>query len=172
MGTEGKDYRKVTDEAAGIGSVAHFLITCHFKNDEADLSDFNQIEIDTGYKVFQKFLQTWEESELTFVANELELVSEKGYGGTIDLIARDKKGQLILCDEKSSPRIYGHFYRQVAGYENLWNENNEEKIVRRVIFRHGKKDPEDTETRWIGPVDKHFKVFLAQLALYKAMHEL
>lgn len=172
QGTEGLDYRKTTDEAAGIGSVAHFLITCHFKGDEADLDEFTPVEVEKGTQVFQKFLETWAEMELSFVANELELVSELGYGGTIDIIARDKSGKLVLCDEKSSPRIYGHFYRQVAGYENLWNENNSEKIARRVIFRHGKKDPNDTEVRWIGSTEKHFDVFKCQLALYQAQKKL
>lgn len=174
MGIEGKDYKKVTDEAADIGSVAHFMITCHFKNDDADFSDFSQVAIDGGEKIFDKFLNTWAEEEYTYVGNEVELVSEyHKYGGTLDLIARDRKGRLILIDEKSSPRIYPSFYRQVAAYRNLWDENNLEKIHKCVIFRHGKVNPNDTEIRPL-PADtsKHFNVFLKQLALYYAFKEL
>jgi hypothetical protein len=42
LGMEGQDYRKVRDKAADIGTVAHFMIECHFlHNHEPDLSEFS-----------------------------------------------------------------------------------------------------------------------------------
>ncbi len=116
----------------------------------------------------------WAEQGLEFVTNELELVSETyRYGGTLDLIGRNPKGELVLVDVKSSPRLYGHFYRQIAGYENLWNENNDENIQRRVIFRLDKKDPRDDEVRPLpANMEKHFLVFKKQLDLYYAFKAL
>ena len=173
-GLAGEDYRKITDEAAGIGSVAHFLVTCHFKGDSADLSDFSQVEIQGGSALFDRFKDMWAEQGLDFIVNELELVSETyRYGGTLDIIGRNQNSELVLVDVKSSPRLYGHFYRQIAGYENLWNENNEEKISKRVIFRLDKKDARDDEVRPL-PKDmtKHFNVFQKQLDLYYAFKAL
>jgi hypothetical protein len=174
QGIQGIDYTKVTDEAGEIGTVAHFMISAHFRGFTPDFSEFSPNVVAKAQMVFNKFLQTWKEEELTYVANEVELVSETlRYGGTLDLIARDKHNRLLLIDEKSSPRIYGHFYRQVAGYEALWNENNLEKIYRCKIFRHGKVDPEDTEIKNLPPdMSKHFNVFKKQLALYYAFDEL
>lgn len=169
LGMEGKDYKKVVDVAADIGSVAHFLIECWFKKDEPDLTEFSKHAIDGGGLIFEKFKASWSQQGLSYVASELSLVSEEyNYGGTLDIVARDKDKKLVLVDEKSSPRVYGSFYRQLAGYEHLWNENNDEKIERRVIFRHGKDDPDDTEVRWLDDMSKHWNVFQKQLDLYYA----
>lgn len=168
LGTEGTDPKAVTAEASGIGTVAHAMVQCHFNGDVGDFSEFSQVEQSGGNMVYQKFLKVWAEQGLEFVASEVQLVSEKhGYGGTLDIIAK-KNGQYVLADVKSSPRIYGHMYRQVAGYEYLWNENNLAQIEKRVIIRLDKLDPEATDVRWMGTMEKHFKVFLAQLALYNA----
>jgi hypothetical protein len=173
LGIQGEDYKKVVDLAANAGAVAHFLIECWLKGDTPDLSDYSKTAIDIGTKIFEKFKLTWNREGLSLVASELSLVSEElSYGGTLDIVARDRSSDLVLVDEKSSPNIYGSFYRQVAGYENLWNENNAEKISRRVIFRHGKDDPNDTEIRWLDNLDKHLEVFKKQLALYYAFRSI
>ena len=169
LGMQGEDYKKVKDKAADIGSVAHFLIESHFQQYTPNLSDFSRDAIEVASQVFEKFLRAWQDSKLTWVDSEVSLVSESySYGGTLDIIARDESGKLVLIDIKSQPRIYGSVYRQIAGYEYLWNEVKEEKIEKRVIFRHGKEDPDDIEVRWLGDMEKHFDVFKAQLALYYA----
>ena len=173
LGQAGEDYKKVTDVAADIGTVAHFLIECWFSDDQPDLSAFSKNAIDQGGKIFEKFKTSWSRHGFKWVASEHSLVSETHkYGGTLDIVARDRDGKLVLLDEKSSGRIYGSFYRQLAGYENLWNENNDEKISRRMIFRHGKDDPDDTEERELGDLEKHFNVFQKQLALYYAFKDI
>ena len=173
LGLDGKDHKKVTDYAADIGSVAHFLIECWFNQDTPDLCEFSKSAIDAGNLIFEKFKVSWGKNNLTWVASELELVSEEhNYGGTLDIIAKDQDRQLVLVDIKSSPRVYGQFYRQLAGYEHLYNELHDEKIARRVIFRHGKDDPDDTEIRWLDNLDKHWTVFKSQLALYEAFRSI
>jgi hypothetical protein len=173
LGQAGEDYKKVTDVAADIGTVAHFLNECWLTQDEPDLSDFSRTAINGGSMVHEKFKKTWEQEGLSLVHCEHQLVSEQhSYGGTLDIVARDRDGQLVLVDEKSSPRIYGSFYRQLAGYEALWNEHNAEQIARRVIFRHGKVDAEDVEIRWLPDLSKHLNVFYKQLALYYAFREI
>ncbi len=173
LGMEHQDYKKVTDHAANIGSVAHFLIECWLKGDEPNLEEYSKLAIDAGHLIFEKFKTSWTKEGLTYVASELELVSETyRYGGTLDIVARDRDKELVLVDEKSSPSIYGSFYRQLSGYEHLWNENNEEPIKRRVIFRHGKDNPKDTEIRWLDYLDKHFEVFKNQINLYYAFRSI
>jgi hypothetical protein len=169
LGLEGINHKKVTDYAADVGSVAHFFIECWFSGDQPDVSEFSRSAIDVASMVFEKFKKAWDKNQLTLVSSEVSLVSDSlRYGGTLDIVARDKDGQLVLGDIKSQPRIYGAVYRQLAGYENLWNERNTEKIERRVVFRFGKEDPDDEEVRWLGDMAPHFEVFQKQLALYYA----
>lgn len=174
QGVAGEDYKKTTDKAGNIGTVAHFLITCHFKGLVPDFSEFAPATVDKGRFVFNKFLKEWQDHKFAYVDNELELVSDDFlYGGTLDLLARDTDGKLVLIDIKSSPRVYGNFYRQVAAYENLWNEGNPDKLIDRcLIFRHGKEDPKDTEVRRVYKTDLHFEIFQRQLDLYYAFKKL
>ena len=173
LGMDGKDHKKVTDYAADIGTVAHFLIECWFKDDTPDMTEFSKAAIDGGGLIFEKFKLSWAQQGLSYVDSELSLVSnEYKYGGTLDIVARDRDKKLVLVDEKSSPRVYGSFYRQLAGYEHLYNETHDEKIDRRVIFRHGKDDPEDTEIRWLDDLSKHWNVFQKQLQLYYAFRDI
>jgi hypothetical protein len=171
LGTEGLDPKAVTAEASGIGTVGHGLIQCHFNGDISNFDEFSKTEYEGGLLMYEKFQKVWAEQGMEFVASEVQLVSEEhGYGGTLDIVAK-KNGALVLADVKSSPRIYGHMYRQVAGYEYLWNENNPQKIDKRVIIRLDKVDPEATDVRWMGDMSKHFNVFLKQLALYQAFKD-
>ena len=171
MGVKGEDPKAHMREAGNIGTVAHGMIECHFNGNIGDFDDFSKTEIDMGTMLYDKFMKWWSENNLEFVASETQLVSEvHGYGGTLDLIFR-RNGGLGLLDVKSSPQIYLKNYRQLALYENLWNENNTEKIEHRVIVRLDKKSPKKTEVRWIGDLEDHFNVALKKLALYQAEHE-
>lgn len=173
LGQAGEDYKKVVDLAANAGSVAHFFIECWFRGEQPDVSDFSRTAIDIGGKVFEKFKIEWDKSGLTWLDSEISLVSESlGYGGTLDFVARDRDGLLALGDIKSQPRIYGSVYRQIAGYEYLWNEVKEEPIRRRAVFRFGKEDPNDNEVRWLGDMSRHFEVFKRQLDLYYAFRDI
>jgi hypothetical protein len=172
LGTEGVNYRAQWDAAAEVGTCAHFLIEAHLKGWASDLSEFSPDVVDLAENVFLKFLEYWEQEGMTLIASEKELVSELGYGGTIDVIARDKEGRLVIVDEKSSKAIFDPHIIQLSAYEQLWNENNAEKITRRAIFRNGKKEKGDTELRWLPPLDRHFDHFKIQLALYNSKKRL
>src|SRR5512135_3803858 len=45
-GIQGKDYRKVRDEAADIGTLAHWMCECHITGKHPDLSPFSKDNID------------------------------------------------------------------------------------------------------------------------------
>jgi len=126
LGCEGKNYRDVSKEACDIGTLAHFYIECFLNNQVADLSDYTQEERDKALVCYHKFLEWWEGQDLEVVATEIQLVNEAfRYGGTIDLIAKRKNGDHVLMDFKTSKKISDSYWRQAAGYANLWNQNQE-----------------------------------------------
>jgi hypothetical protein len=173
QGQAGLDYRTTRDKAADAGDVGHFLIHCHFMGYEPDLSLFDEPTIEFGKTVFEKFLVDWEKSKLTFVSSELQLTSQPHrYGGTLDVVGRDPQDRLCLVDEKSCKYIYEAHLFQLSGYEQLYNENHEEQIERRAIFRNGKEKKGDTELLWLEPLEDYFQVFLVKLALYNAERSL
>lgn len=75
--------------------------------------------------MFNKFVQFWRDNELTYVCSELVIGSRKHkYGGRIDILARDRKGKLILVDIKTSTWVSPSYFGQVAlykyGYEEMY----------------------------------------------------
>jgi len=144
LGMEGKDYRKERDKAADIGTIAHFLIECYLNQQVADLEDYSTEDIEKALLCYNKFIDWWDEQHLEKVATETQLVHNGVcYGGTIDLVAKRSNGDHVLIDFKTSKKISDSYWRQVAGYAALWNENQEQ-----VPILLGK---EETENIKIGP---------------------
>lgn len=185
-GLRNEDFRKARDQAADIGTLAHFLCECHLNGTEADLSEFSPSDRDKAENSFLKFLEWWDSQKMQKLActdqhgkqnvNEVELVSEKWkFGGTIDLPCRDRDGKKVLADFKTSKAIYPKsMFSQLAAYNQLYAETEEGKkdpFVRWIIVRIGKKEAGDFEVREVTKpqLDAHWKVFEACLALHKAL---
>ena len=52
----GNDPNKVRDHAADIGTCAHYLIECYFKNTEPDMSEYSALVADKAENCFIAFL--------------------------------------------------------------------------------------------------------------------
>ena len=79
---------------------------------------------------------------------------------------------MVLLDWKTSNAIYRPYLLQLAGYEQLWNENNAEHIDKRAIIRIGKTEANDLEVRWLSDLKPHWEAFRCQLELYRAFQRL
>jgi hypothetical protein len=174
LGMEGKDYRKERDRAADVGTLAHFMCEAYLNGFVCDLSDYKQEDRDRALVCYNKFLDYWEEQELEVVATEIQLVHPTiWYGGTIDLIAKRKNGDHVLLDFKTSKRISDSYWRQVAGYAQLWNEHDsgccDDFIHSHAIVRIGKEDENDFEVVWRDDLSKEWFVFQRQVDLYWAL---
>ena len=177
LGCEGKNYRDVSKEACDIGTLAHFYIECFLNQQVADLSDYTQEERDKALVCYSKFVDWWDEQGLVSVATEIQLVNEEyRYGGTIDLIAERNNGDFVLLDFKTSKKISDSYWRQAAGYAQLWNCNKHEgirsphhHIKDHAIVRIGKEDEGDFEVVWREDLSKEWEVFQRQVDLYWAL---
>jgi len=174
LGCEGKNYRDVSKEACDIGTLAHFYIECFLNNQVADLSDYTEEERNKALVCYQKFAEWWEEQNMSVVGTEIQMINEEHrYGGTIDLIAK-KGDEFILIDFKTSKKISDSYWRQCAGYANLWNscitkpfENA--KISSHASVRIGKEEEGDFEVVWREDLSKEWVVFQKQIELYWAI---
>lgn len=173
LGKRGLDYRKERDKAADIGTLAHFMIECMLTEKVADLSDYDEADIAKALVCYTKFLDWWELQNLKVVATEIQLVNEEfRYGGTIDLIAVDDDGDHVLLDFKTSKKISESYWRQCAGYAQLWNVNKkygEDWITNHAIVRIGKQEEGDFEVVWKEDLSKEWFVFQRQVDFYWAM---
>lgn len=175
LGREGKDYRRVVSRASDIGSIAHFMVECHLSGKRPDLSDYSELDIKKATNAFHLFLEFWERRSLKPVATEVQLVSEQhGYGGTLDLVARDGLGMIWLFDWKTSKAVYNSHRRQYAAYRLLWDENHKDsadKICEGRIVRIGKEGEGDFEIIDPGNTANYLNTFLAALELYRRLKD-
>jgi hypothetical protein len=164
QGLKGINCMKRRDQHADAGTVGHVMIQNHFNRRIGDFKKMPQTAIDAGTLVFEKFMDWWVDNDLIWVASELELVSELyGFGGTIDLVAKDSRGRIWILDAKTSKAIYWGHKCQLAGCGQLWNENNEQKYSKLQIIRLPKEGGQPCEPRSIHNPEDVFQCFLAQL---------
>lgn len=174
LGKQGKDYRKVSQEACDVGTLAHFMIEALLNGFVCDLSDYEQDLIDKALVSYNKFADWWETQDLEKVATEIQLVNEPyRYGGTIDFIAKKPNGDHVLIDFKTSKKISDSYWRQCAGYAALWDQNHDHKADKRIkdhcIVRIGKQEEGDFEVVWKTDLLKEWDVFQNQVELYWAL---
>jgi hypothetical protein len=175
LGRQGKDYRKVSKEACDVGTLAHFMIEAYLNSFVCDLSDYEQELIDKALVSYAKFTDWWETQDLQVVATEIQLVHNAyRYGGTIDLIAKKPNEDHVLLDFKTSKKISDSYWRQCAGYAELWNCMQPMgrgcfPIINHAIVRIGKEEEGDFEVVWKDDLSKEWIVFQKQVELYWAM---
>lgn len=125
LGTEGKDYRKVRDDAASAGTLAHDFVERYLHSRPLPEPDGTVPAALWNQAVASlEAFQTWFRSiDVVIAVTEVSLVSELyRYGGTLDAIGR-VNGKRVILDWKSGNRIYGDAVAQCAAYAQLWNES-------------------------------------------------
>ena len=158
MGCEGKDYRAVRDDAATVGTLAHYLILCYLKREAPDTSEYSAEDIDRAENALLKFWD-WEKSHtIEPILVEASLISEcYGFGGTIDFYGV-VDGEETLVDFKTGKALYDEHFLQLAAYEQLLAEND--YLVSAVkILRIGRDSDEGFEERSMGIMANQLEVF-------------
>lgn len=170
-GIDGLDYKAVRDNAADIGTLAHYLIMCHLKGEIPDTSEYSKEDIDKAENCLIKYLDWEKENKITPILVEQPLISEKyQFGGTIDCLAR-VNDSLILVDHKTGKAIYSEMFYQLAAYRQLLNEAGYEVISARIL-RIGRDNNEGFEERVMTDLTRQWEVFKHCLELYKLQREL
>jgi len=176
LGTQGIDYRKERDKAAGTGTITHALIDADLLEENAVVPGADDFEVttevyadmrkraDIGFKAYQDWRAS---SKLEIISAESPLVSEKyKFGGTPDAVAR-LNGALILLDWKAANAIYPEYIAQVAAYAKLWYENHNEYPESAVLLRVGKDEGDFHVSSWPANIlQLGWEAFLHAHALY------
>ena len=166
LGLQGIDSTKYVDASANVGTLIHYLVECHIKGENPDLSEYSQADQELGYVGFNKFLE-WEKShKVEYLASELGIVSDKyKFGGTIDCIAK-VDGVLTLIDFKSGSGIYKEYYVQTSAYKQLAKEKGY-NIKQIMILNIGRNENETFKVETItSQAAKYYKIFKNLLSVY------
>lgn len=103
-----------SDTAADHGAAVHEAIHCSLQG----------LPYDVQYEPEVTAYRRWLEAEdLSPVATELPLLSRQlEAGGTIDVVAVDRGGRIVLVDWKTSAAVYPEYHYQLGAYALLWQE--------------------------------------------------
>ena len=167
LGMEGQDYRKVRDQAAGIGTVSHYMVECDIKCLKPDLSQFLNSSVDGANVSFGMYLDWKSETGIAFDHSEVQLVSERYlYGGTLDALGKMPSRKRRLVDVKTSKGIYDEYIYQLMAYWACWDENNpNDKIDEACLLVLGKEKPSCTP-HMVTWDEEAFEIFLHLRDIY------
>jgi hypothetical protein len=153
---------KKQTKTLSIGTVVHKLAEHWLKKEQ-----FVEPEDKVIKDCFNKFKDFWNKNNLELIESEKILYSIKGFCGTLDIVAKDKKNNLILIDIKTSNGIYHNYVLQLHGYKYAYEEQTGKKINKLCIVRLPKND-DDFESRVLAYKPQHTKAFLGLLDCYKS----
>ena len=170
-GVDGLDYRTVRDNAADIGTLAHYLIMCHLRGEEPDVSEYSAQDIDKAENCLLKYWNWEKEHSIKPVLVEVPLVSEEyGFGGTIDCLAQVGDA-LWLVDYKTGKAIYPEMIYQLAAYRQLLAEAGY-VVDKSRILRIGREASGDFEERVVSDLEKPWQLFQACLTVYNLQKQI
>lgn len=171
LGIQGKDYRKVRDDAASSGTLAHSLVERWIKKEPLSIEGDPEV-VKRANNAFEIFLEWAQQTRLEVTETEVRLVSERHrFGGTLDAMLVN--GKRSLGDWKTSNSVYSDYLFQLAGYGILWEENFPDKPIEGGyhLMRFAKEHPDFAHYYW-GELEKAKEGFLYMRKLYDIKSEL
>jgi len=169
-GVDGLDYRSVRDDAAGVGTLAHYLIMCELRKEQPDTAEYSPDDVRRAENCLLKYWDWEKQNKPEPILIEAPLVSDKlGFGGTIDCLAK-VGNEFWLVDYKTGKAIYSEMVYQLAAYRALLSEHGH--IVNQArILRIGRDDKEGFEEKQFLNLDKAFELFLCCKRIYELQKE-
>lgn len=154
---------EIKKDAGLIGTVVHGLIEDFLKNKKIPNQSDKKV-----INCWNLFLDWWNTQEYEVVELEKKIFSKKyNYAGTLDLVLKDKQGNLVLADIKTSNSISFDYALQLNAYRQAYEEETNNKISKGLIIRLPKTTG-NIEIREL-PLNKQmFNAFLGALNMCKA----
>ena len=146
---------KIKEDAGLVGTVVHGLIEDFLKG-----KDIPKQSDPAVVNCWNLFLDWWRKQEYKVVELEKKIYSKKyNYAGTLDLVVKDKKGNLVLMDIKTSNFISFDYFLQLNAYKFAYEEETGSKVSKSFIVKLSKKDAE-IEIKEIPLNKKLFNAFI------------
>ena len=139
--------KKQGDNILNIGSMVHKFCEMWLKGEK-----FTDPEDPVIKGCFEKFKKFWKKHKLKVIESEKILYSERGFCGTLDLVAKDPSNNLWLIDIKTSKGVFINMVHQLHGYKLAYEEQT----------------GGDFEARHILYKKEHLKAFLGLLSCHKS----
>lgn len=163
------------DEASDAGTLAHSMVEAYINFSEMpDLLEHSNEVADLAQQGFENYKEWSENNKMKILYQEVDLVSEVyKFGGALDAIGQNAKGELCLVDWKTSNGCYPDYLIQLAAYKQLWQENNPDQPITGGfhLCRFSKDNADFTHHYWSELDDawEQFKLFLKAYEIDKRL---
>lgn len=149
---EGIDFKEYRREASDFGNAFHRYVECMHKGEEFPAGEYPGNYVEPAKIMAENFYRKLTDLGMTMVESEIQLVSDtERFGGTLDLVLRDKEGRLCLSDLKSSNSISVSHKCQVGGaYRILFREKYGEAPASVSLFRADRNPPHEVSVFFLG----------------------
>ena len=150
LGMQGIDWKGYRDQKANIGTLAHYMILCYYKNLEPVMDDFSRNEIDAAENALLSFYEWEKKSKMILHWVERPLVSSLHlFGGTPDFLGETPDKKIWLIDYKTGKAIYREAFYQVVGGYTLLVEETGVKVDGVIILNIGRSEDEQFDEKKI-----------------------
>ena len=163
---------EITEEAADIGTVVHRAVELVMHGAptaeaEAHIREtLAEDQWDRAESSLLGFYRWRDSSQVEVVDTEVALVSELGFGGTIDYVAR-VGGVLSILDLKTSKAVYGDMLVQVAAYGRLWTEHHPDQPISDYYILRIDKESAGFDYAYRSGLTEAWDVFRACLTIHQ-----
>lgn len=133
-----EDYKNLTGD---MGTEAHQWIERFLTTGEWPDTTTLRPEVVNSLRLFADF---WSAHNYEVIAVEYRCYDvELEYGGTVDVIVRDRDtGEIVLLDWKTGSGVWGSYKIQVSAYYGALHKTSEYKPTKVFIVRIGREDAE------------------------------
>ena len=105
------------DRAGEAGTMAHDMIEAEILGYAQPVFVADEELLVKARNAYAQFLEWREQTRITIVETEHSYVSELyQFGGTVDAIGKNAKGEIVLLDWKTSNAVYQDYLIQLAAY--------------------------------------------------------
>jgi hypothetical protein len=156
------------DRAAEAGTMAHDMIEAAIKDwPTPQFPDADDELLGKARNAFLQFLEWQAQSRIKIVATEHSYVSEiYQFGGTVDAIGENPKGEIVLLDWKTSNAVYQDYLIQLAAYALLLEECSEYRPKGFHLLRVAKESA-DFAHHYYGELEDAKQAFILMRQLYE-----
>lgn len=170
-------HKTESGDAKVLGSIVHARCEAWLKGMSLSPEGLPEGLYAASLAPYDRFRQWFDGAGLTPYESELQLsildgAYEASYGGTIDFVAKDANGELVMGDIKTTGSKRGWPYptviAQVGAYDNLWRVNRDEGMARHVVYRSGKDKDDLGQQVWLpwDVVYTGYRLFETALSAY------
>jgi hypothetical protein len=165
LGKDGIDYKTVRDNLAGVGTLAHQIITDKIQGNVTDMEGWTPADIDLAENCCLSFWEWEKQNNPEYIFCENQMVSEQyQFGGTCDIYCKIN-GVFTLIDLKTGKAIYSDMSTQLSAYKQLI-EGSGYPVEDCRIIRIGRDENEGFEDKPYFDLTDDFTIFRCALTVY------